>query len=202
MSLPSLDDAGDVSGRRIFVRVDYNVPLEGGRITDDTRIVASLPTITELRDRGAALVLASHLGRPEGRVVEDLRLAPVAGRLAELLGTRVADAPEVCGPAVSARARELAPGDVLVLENLRFDPRETQDDPAFAAELADLAETYVDDAFGAVHRAHASVHALPRRMRETGRPATRGQRLRSSELRTSSSELRAQSSELGAQNET
>jgi phosphoglycerate kinase len=176
VSLPTLDDAGDVSGRRVFVRVDFNVPLESGRITDDARIAAALPTIRELRERGAALVLASHLGRPEG-VDEELRLAPVAERLGSLLGVEVHDASTVSGPEIAARARELTPGDVLLLENLRFDARETADDPAFAAELAELTEVYVDDAFGAVHRAHASVHALPIAVRASGRPAVAGRLL-------------------------
>ncbi|MEX0753960.1 MAG: phosphoglycerate kinase [Actinomycetota bacterium] len=177
MSLPTLDDAGDVGGRRTFVRVDFNVPLAGGTITDDARIRAALPTIRELRDRGGMLVLGSHLGRPDGKPVDALRMEPVARRLGELLGVRVEATQRITGREVSAAVRELPDGGVLVLENLRFDPRETQDDPGFAAELTDLTEVYVDDAFGAVHRAHASVHALPRAIREADRPAVAGRLL-------------------------
>lgn len=177
MGIRTLETLGGVEGLRVFVRVDHNVPLEGGRVADDARIRASLPTLTELLAGGAGLVVASHLGRPKGEVREELRLAPVAARLAELLGREVRALPVVTGPEAEAAAGALAPGEVLYLENLRFDPREERDDPAFAAELATLADAYVDDAFGAVHRAHASVHALPRLLLERGARAAAGRLL-------------------------
>ncbi len=135
-----------VDGRRVLVRADLNVPLDGTRITDDSRIRAALPTIRYLREHGASVVVCSHLGRPRGEVVPALSLRPVAGRMAELLGEPVAFADEE--------------GPVRLLENLRFDPRETKNDPAMAAELAALADVYVDDAFGSAHRAHASTEAV------------------------------------------
>jgi len=154
-----------LAGQRVLVRVDFNVPLEGGRVADDTRIRAVLPTITYLLDQGCAVVLAAHLGRPKGRVVEELRMAPVAARLAELLGRPVETAADCVGPAVEAAAGALRPGEVLLLENLRFHAEETANDPAFAAQLAALADVYVNDAFGTAHRAHASTegvtHYLP-----------------------------------------
>jgi phosphoglycerate kinase len=177
VGIRTLETLGGVEGLRVFVRVDHNVPLEGGRVADDARIRASLPTLTELLAGGAGLVVASHLGRPKGEVREELRLAPVAARLAELLGREVRALPVVTGPEAEAAAGALAPGEVLYLENLRFDPREERDDPAFAAELATLADAYVDDAFGAVHRAHASVHALPRLLLERGARAAAGRLL-------------------------
>jgi len=152
----------DVAGKRVFVRVDFNVPLgEDGEITDDRRIRAALPTIELLRERGAAIVLASHLGRPKGEIVESLRMTPVAARLSELLGTPVATVGAAVGPEVAAAARALAAGDVLLLENLRFDRREKDCDDAFSRELASLADVYVNDAFGAAHRAHASISGVP-----------------------------------------
>jgi phosphoglycerate kinase len=160
----SVRDA-DVAGRRVLVRVDFNVPLDGGRVADDTRIRAALPTIELLRERGAALVLASHLGRPEGRPDPALSMHPVAERLSELLGAEVTGAPAVVGGEVEVLAGGLGPGDVLMLENVRFEPGETENDPKLAEALAGLADLFVNDAFGAAHRAHASTegvaHHLP-----------------------------------------
>ena len=149
----------DVDGRRVLVRVDFNVPLEGGRITDDTRIRAALPTIEELRRRGARLVLASHLGRPKDREPE-LSLRPAADRLAELTGADVTLAPGVVGDDVRAFADNLAAGDILMLENTRYEPGETKNDPELARALGELADVYVNDAFGAAHRAHASTEGV------------------------------------------
>ncbi|QBS36983.1 phosphoglycerate kinase [Thermaerobacter sp. FW80] len=154
----------DVRGKRVLVRADFNVPLEGGRVTDDTRIRAALPTIRHLLERGAAVILCSHLGRPKGQVVEELRLEPVARRLEELLGRPVLALREVVGPEVERRLQGLAPGQVALLENLRFHPGETANDPEFAAALARLADVYVNDAFGAAHRAHASVVGVAQRL--------------------------------------
>jgi phosphoglycerate kinase len=156
----------DVEGpppKRVLVRVDFNVPLHDGAVADDTRIRAALPTLEELRRRGAALVLVSHLGRPKDREPE-LSLAPVAARLSQLLGVEVRLAPGVVGEQVSAAARALAAGDVLLLENVRYEPGETENDPALADALAALADAYVNDAFGAAHRAHASTEGVARRL--------------------------------------
>jgi len=157
MSFPkaSVRDA-EVVGRRVLVRVDFNVPLDGGKVADDTRIRAALPTIELLRERGAALVLVSHLGRPQGRVDPALSMRPVGERLAELLGAQVHQAEAVVGGDVETMATALGPGEVLLLENVRFEPGETENDPALAGALAELADLYVNDAFGAAHRAHAS----------------------------------------------
>jgi phosphoglycerate kinase len=154
----TLDDV-DVDGKRVLVRVDFNVPLEDGRITDDTRIRAALPTLEELRARGARLILVSHLGRPKDREPE-LSLRPVAERLSELLGVPVTLAPGVVGDEVRALAERLGPGDVLMLENVRYEPGETKNDPELAAALAELADVYVNDAFGAAHRSHASTEGV------------------------------------------
>ncbi|HET9163887.1 MAG TPA: phosphoglycerate kinase [Solirubrobacterales bacterium] len=162
-SKASVRDA-DVAGRRVLVRVDFNVPLDGGRVADDTRIRAALPTIESLRERGAALVLVSHLGRPKGEVVPELSMRPVGERLAELLGAEVKQAPAVVGEDVETMAAGLSPGDVLLLENVRFEPGETENDPALVEALAALAELYVNDAFGAAHRAHASTAGVAERL--------------------------------------
>jgi phosphoglycerate kinase len=150
----SVRDA-EVAGRRVLVRLDLNVPLSEGRVEDDTRIRAALPTIELLRERGARAILVSHLGRPEG-FDPALSMQPVGERLAELLGTEVEQAPAVVGEEVEAVASGLGDGDLLLLENSRFEPGETRNDPELARRLADLAEVYVNDAFGAAHRAHAT----------------------------------------------
>jgi len=150
----------DVKGKKVFVRVDFNVPLENGAITDDTRIRETLPTIRYLIERGAKIILASHLGRPKGQVVEELRLTPVAARLSELLGKPVSKANEAAGEAVKAQADALNEGDVLLLENVRFYEGEEKNDPALAKAFAELADVFVNDAFGAAHRAHASTEGI------------------------------------------
>jgi phosphoglycerate kinase len=155
VTLPTLDDL-DPAGKRVLVRADFNVPLADGEVADDLRLRAALPTLNELLDGGAALVLMSHLGRPKG-VDESLRLAPVAEALSGLLGRPVRAVRDVAGTEAQAAAAELRPGDVLLLENLRFDPGEKVNDPRLARELASLADAYVNDAFGTAHRAAASV---------------------------------------------
>jgi phosphoglycerate kinase len=163
-SKASVRDA-EVAGRRVLVRVDFNVPLDGGEVADDTRIRAALPTIELLRERGAALVLVSHLGRPKGEIDPALSMEPVGRRLAELLGALVHQAPAVIGEDVKTMAEGLHPGDILLLENVRFEPGETENDPELAGALAGLADLFVNDAFGVAHRAHASTegvaHHLP-----------------------------------------
>ncbi len=154
----SVRDA-EVEGRRVLLRADLNVPLERGEVTDDTRISASLPTIELLRERGASVVLVSHLGRPKG-IDPDLSMAPVGRRLGELLGSSVKLASAVIGQEVSAMASDLSPGEVLLLENSRFEPGETRNDPALAEALAALADVYVNDAFGSAHRAHATTEGI------------------------------------------
>jgi phosphoglycerate kinase len=177
VTLRTLDDTGDLAGRRVFVRADFNVPMDAGVVADDRRIRATVPTLRELLDRGASLVLASHLGRPEGGPREELRLAPVGDRVAELLGREVMPLDEIVGDGVEAATNHLSPGEVVLLENLRFDPGEEANDVAFAGRLAELSDAYVDDAFGAAHRSHASVAALPELMRASGRPAVAGRLL-------------------------
>jgi phosphoglycerate kinase len=162
----SLDDL-DVRGRRVLVRVDFNVPLGTGPdgaviVADDTRIKAALPTIEELRAHGARLVLVSHLGRPHGHVEPELSLVPIVARLCKLTDAHVALAPGVVGPEIRELAESLGDGEILVLENVRFEPGETANDPDFARSLAELADIYVNDAFGAAHRAHASTEGVAR----------------------------------------
>jgi phosphoglycerate kinase len=159
-SLEDLIEREGVKGRRVFVRSDLNVPMHEGRITDDTRLRASLPTLQRLRAAGAHIVLASHLGRPKGRVDPALSLEPVADVLGELLGTPVAFASDCVGDVAQSAIAMLGDGDVLLLENLRFHPGETKNDPAFARALAELADVYVNDAFGTAHRAHASTAGM------------------------------------------
>ncbi|MHB8694665.1 MAG: phosphoglycerate kinase [Solirubrobacteraceae bacterium] len=160
--MKTLRDLPDLDHKRVLVRVDFNVPLNAaGEVTDDTRIRAALPTIEELRGRGAALVLVSHLGRPKDREPA-LSMRPVSARLSELLGSEVKQAGSVVGSEVLQQARELGPGDVLLLENVRYEPGETKNDAELAAALAELADVYVDDAFGAAHRAHASTEGVAR----------------------------------------
>jgi phosphoglycerate kinase len=150
----------DVSGKRVFLRADLNVPLDDGRITDDTRIRASIPTLVYLLERGAMVILASHLGRPKGKVNDALRLKPVADRLGQLLGRPVRMTGDALGPGVMTAVDKLRPGDMLLLENLRFHAEEEANDPGFAKALADMADVYVDDAFGSAHRAHASTEGI------------------------------------------
>ncbi|MBX7083212.1 MAG: phosphoglycerate kinase [Nannocystaceae bacterium] len=168
-AIPSHRDL-DVDNRRVFVRVDFNVPLgEGGTVRDDTRIVASLPTLRNLIERGAKLIIASHLGRPKGGYEAKYAMEPVAGRLAELLSTEVrVPTEEVVGDAATKLVADLRAGQIVLLQNLRFHPGETKNDPKFSQALAQLCDAYVNDAFGASHRAHASVVGLPQLVRARG----------------------------------
>jgi phosphoglycerate kinase len=155
----------DVQGKKVLVRLDLNVPLQEGAVADDTRIRAALPTIQYLLDHDATLILCSHLGRPKGRIQENLKMDPVGRRLSQLLGRPVTKLDDCVGPEVQAAVARAQPGDVILLENTRFHPEETANDPGFAQQLASLAEVYVNDAFGSAHRAHASTegvaHYLP-----------------------------------------
>ncbi|MEM9405518.1 MAG: phosphoglycerate kinase [Acidobacteriota bacterium] len=163
-SLPSLDDLPDLRGRRVFVRVDFNVPMQGGKVLDDTRLVQALPTIRELLGRGARVALASHRGRPKGQRNLDFSLRPVALALAELLDHDVAFAEDCVGTSAEEAIDGLANGGACLLENLRFHAGETDNEPDFVAQLAQLADVYVSDAFGTAHRAHASTAGVPSRL--------------------------------------
>lgn len=160
--LKTIDSLGDLSGKRVLVRCDFNVPLKDGVITDDGRIRAALPTLQKLLDSGAKVITMAHLGRPKGQVMPEFSLAPVAQRLAELIGVKVTLAEDTTGADAKAKAAALASGEILMLENVRFDPRETSKDDAeraaFAAEMAALADCYVSDGFGVVHRKQTSVY--------------------------------------------
>ncbi|MGB3340992.1 MAG: phosphoglycerate kinase [bacterium] len=152
----------DLNGKKVFVRVDFNVPLdEEQHITNDTRIMASLPTIKYILEQGGILILASHFGRPKGKINSKMSLLPVAHRLSEILKRKVIFAPDCVGPEVKRMAQALKPGDILLLENTRFHPEEKSNDPGFAKELASLADLYINDAFGTAHRSHASVVGVP-----------------------------------------
>jgi len=168
MQVPRLDDLAIDAGSQVLVRVDFNVPLRDGAVEDDLRITTAIPTLSWLLERGARVVACGHLGRPKGTPDPELSMAPVAARLSELLGFDVALAPGVVGDAVDAAVAELEPGRALLLENLRFDPGETANDPEFAARLTGDADAYVNEAFGASHRAHASIVGPPSRVASAG----------------------------------
>ena len=161
-------DQIELNGKRTFIRVDFNVPLKGGTVTDATRIEASLPTLRYARQHGARLVLASHLGRPKGKPKPELSLAPVAKKLSDMFGQEVQLAPDCVGEAVERMVNALAPGQAVLLENLRFHPQEEANDEQFSQALARLADVYINDAFGTAHRAHASTAGMVRYVREHG----------------------------------
>jgi phosphoglycerate kinase len=168
VDLPRLEDLGLRRGQRVLLRIDLNVPLRDGKVEDDLRITTALPTIEWLRERGAVVVIAGHLGRPKGAPDPQYSMAPVAQRLGELLGVEVLLAPAVVGPRVEPLIASAAPGDIVMLENLRFEPGETANDPAFSTNLAQLGDLYVNDAFGASHRKHASIVGPPRVLPHAG----------------------------------
>ncbi len=167
-------DRGEISGKRILVRVDFNVPLDDGRITDDTRISRALPTLVHLLERGGRLVVMSHLGRPKGKANPDLSLEPVARHLRERLDFPVTFSSDLVGDEAREAARGLEDGELLLLENTRFHPGETRNDPELAEQLADLGEVYVNDAFGTAHRAHASTVGVAEALRDRGCQAVAG----------------------------
>jgi phosphoglycerate kinase len=162
MPLRTLDQAGELKGKRALVRVDFNVPMDGGQVSDDTRLRAAVPTIRYLADRGARVVLIAHFDRPKGKRVPQMSLSPVVPLLSELLGQTVAFSHDCVGREAEADVRQVGDGGVILLENLRFHAGEEANDPAFAAQLAALGDLYVDDAFSAAHRAHASTEAIAR----------------------------------------
>jgi phosphoglycerate kinase len=166
VAAPSVTDL-DLSGKRVFIRVDFNVPIKDGKITDDTRIRASLPTITHALDKGATVILASHLGRPKGKSNPEFSLKPVAGRLAELVGRPVEFAEDSIGDAAKRAIEKAGRGGVVLLENLRFHAEEEKNDEAFARKLAELADIYINDAFGSAHRAHASTEGIVRHVKQS-----------------------------------
>ncbi len=157
----------DVKGKRVLVRVDFNVPIDGESVVDDTRVRAAMPTLRYLVDHGAKVIIASHLGRPKGEPDPKFSLKPVRRTLQRLLGRNVYFAPETVGQETTESVERLIDGEVLMLENIRFNPGEKANDPAFAKQLASLADIYVNDAFGAAHRAHASTAAWPSTCRPT-----------------------------------
>ncbi|MFD1173757.1 phosphoglycerate kinase [Oceanobacillus picturae] len=163
MNKKTLQDI-DVKGKKVFCRVDFNVPMKDGEVTDDTRIKAALPTIQYLSEQGATVILASHLGRPKGEAVEELRLDPVAKRLSDLLGKEVVKTDEVYGSEVNEALSRLSDGDILLLENVRFEVGEEKNDEQLAQAFADMADIYVNDAFGAAHRAHASTAGVAEKL--------------------------------------
>jgi len=168
----------DLKGKRVFVRVDFNVPIKGSKVTDDLRIREALPTIRYGMDHGAILILASHLGRPKGKSKPEFSLAPVAERLSELLGKKVLFAADCIGPEVEKAVSSAKPGDVILLENLRFHPEEEANDPGFAKQLAMLAPIYVNDAFGSAHRAHASTEGITHFVQQAAAGFLMGKELR------------------------
>ncbi len=167
MAKKTIRDLNDISGKRVFVRVDFNIPMENGKITDDSRIQGALPTIRYLIENNAKVILASHMGRPKGSVKPEFSLKPAAERLSELLGAPVAFATDCIGPEAENAVANLQPGNVLLLENVRFHPEEEKNDDAFAAKLASLADIFVQDAFGSVHRAHASTVGITKHVPES-----------------------------------
>lgn len=163
MNKKTLQDL-DVKGKKVFCRVDFNVPMQDGKITDDTRIKAALKTINYLSDQGAIVILASHLGRPKGQVIEELRLDPVADRLSDLTGKEIVKTDAVYGKEVNEAISQLGNGDILLIENVRFETGEEKNDPTLAQAFADMADIYVNDAFGAAHRAHASTAGVAEKL--------------------------------------